>query len=197
MNDPYETLGVARTASRDEIKRAYRKGAKKAHPDRAGGSNAKMSELNRAYALLEDPAKRARYDAGDDPDREPQSIEAQAEEMLLSAMDAVFSVHKDSENLAESLRKTLLIAQNSMKQEVAKAERAAKKASKVLRCLKKGERFRPMFEKKVAEAKRTEAAVRRNLEALSLALKLAAEVGWEDPEAPAAPGRFFYTNARS
>ena len=55
MRDPYEVLGVPRTASDDEIKAAYRKLAKKYHPDLNGGSaeaEAKMKEVNEAYTLL-------------------------------------------------------------------------------------------------------------------------------------------------
>lgn len=183
MKDPYKTLGVPRTASRDDVKKAYRKKAKQAHPDRAGGSNEQMSELNRAYALLEDPAKRARYDAGEDPDRPQRSIEEEAEAMILSAMEAVYSTHKDSDNLADALKKTLVVAENGMRQELAKADRAAKKANRVLRCLKNGDRFRPFLEAKAEDAKRAAAAIRRNQEILHKAIQLAASIGWEDPEA--------------
>ncbi|NCB35773.1 MAG: molecular chaperone DnaJ, partial [Clostridia bacterium] len=55
MRDPYEVLGVSHTASDDEIKAAYRKLAKKYHPDLNGGSaqaEAKMKEVNEAYTIL-------------------------------------------------------------------------------------------------------------------------------------------------
>jgi molecular chaperone DnaJ len=65
MADFYMTLGVARTASDDEIKRAYRKLAMKFHPDRNNGSaeaEAKFKEITEAYDVLRDPNKRATYD---------------------------------------------------------------------------------------------------------------------------------------
>jgi curved DNA-binding protein len=63
--DYYKVLGVDRKATDDEIKRAYRKLAMKYHPDRNPGDNRaeeKFKEINEAYQVLSDPAKRGRYD---------------------------------------------------------------------------------------------------------------------------------------
>jgi hypothetical protein len=57
MRDPYDVLGVARGASRDEIKAAYRRASKSKHPD-VGGSNEAMVELNTAYAYILNELKR-------------------------------------------------------------------------------------------------------------------------------------------
>lgn len=59
--DYYKTLGVPRTATADEIKKAFRKLARKHHPD-AGGDEAKFKELNEAYEVLSDEKKRELYD---------------------------------------------------------------------------------------------------------------------------------------
>lgn len=59
--DYYDTLGVPRTASPEEIKKAYRKLAMEHHPDR-GGDNNKFQEISVAYNTLSDPDKKAAYD---------------------------------------------------------------------------------------------------------------------------------------
>ena len=61
MANAYETLGVPKGASEDEIKRAYRKLAAKHHPDK-GGDTAKFQEIQQAYETLSDPQKRAAHD---------------------------------------------------------------------------------------------------------------------------------------
>lgn len=68
MADPYATLGVARSASEDEIKKAYRKLAKELHPDRNKDNpkaSEKFSQVTQAYDLLTDKDKRARFDRGE------------------------------------------------------------------------------------------------------------------------------------
>lgn len=61
MTDYYQTLGVARTATPDEIKRAFRKLASQHHPDK-GGDTARFQEIQAAYDTLGDPTKRQAYD---------------------------------------------------------------------------------------------------------------------------------------
>lgn len=68
MRDPYQTLGVTRGASQDEIKSAYRKLAKKFHPDLNPGKpdvERQFKDVNAAYDIVGDADKRAKYDRGE------------------------------------------------------------------------------------------------------------------------------------
>src|SRR5215510_8825995 len=65
FKDYYETLGVPRTASEADIKKAFRKLAREHHPDVAKDkkkAEEKFKEINEAYEVLSDPAKRKKYD---------------------------------------------------------------------------------------------------------------------------------------
>ena len=68
MADPYKTLGVEKTASEEDIRKAYKKLAKKHHPDLNPGdkdAENRFKDISAAYALLNDPEKRRAFDAGE------------------------------------------------------------------------------------------------------------------------------------
>ncbi len=77
MVDPYQTLGLSKTATDEEIRKAYRKLAKQHHPDLNPGNKqaeARFKDISAAYTLLSDPEKRRAFDAGEiDASGQPQA----------------------------------------------------------------------------------------------------------------------------
>ncbi len=69
--DPYSTLGVAKGSSAEDIKKAYRKLAHQYHPDKPSGNAEKFKEINAAYQVLGDDAKRKQYDQYGSTDEQP------------------------------------------------------------------------------------------------------------------------------
>ncbi len=59
--DPWDVLGVAKTATNDEIKRAFKRQAMMTHPDKQGGSEERFKEVNEAYSHIKDEQSRAKY----------------------------------------------------------------------------------------------------------------------------------------
>lgn len=94
----YDTLGVPKDASDEEIKRAYRKKAHASHPDK-GGKLEQFQAVQKAYAVLSDAEKRARHDLGEDDPQTEISPEMQAEQalasMLINLIDTMPDVDHD------------------------------------------------------------------------------------------------------
>lgn len=84
----YETLGVPRDATAEEIKMAFRKKAQKAHPDKNNGDSSKMVALNRAYETLSDKDKREMYDRTGEDGKQP-SVEDRAMQLVSQGFEAI------------------------------------------------------------------------------------------------------------
>jgi len=117
LNDPYETLGVAPAASAQDIQKAYRKLAKKLHPDLNPGNaeaEEKFKEIASAYGLVGDAEKRKRFDSGEidaaGAERPPQHYYkdyASSEQDHPYADNSGFADFMDSEDaFAELLRRS-------------------------------------------------------------------------------------------
>jgi curved DNA-binding protein CbpA len=136
--DYYELLGVPRDASEDEIKKAYRRKAKEAHPDRTGGDHTQMVALNRARDTLTDKDKRERYDRTGQEENTGPTLDEQADQLIAQAFDQILSDEIDLplwENPIERVIKAFEQMCRVCEHEVKKAdhllERMERKAKRV------------------------------------------------------------------
>jgi curved DNA-binding protein CbpA len=97
MTNPYDTLGVKPEATTDDIKKAFRKKAKKSHPDK-GGNPQEFREASNAYALLVNPARRKHFDdtgKTDDPDDTQRKIVGDLSALFVQAVDSLNPKYDD------------------------------------------------------------------------------------------------------
>lgn len=121
----YETLGIERNASADEVKKAYRTKASAAHPDR-GGDAAEMQRVNQANDVLSDPERRERYDQTGNDATMP-SVEDEARTFLLHvlgiALDDSIDVLAKARELVREHRSGLVDHLAKLSAQVAKLKR--------------------------------------------------------------------------
>jgi DnaJ-class molecular chaperone with C-terminal Zn finger domain len=96
----YETLGVKPDADAAEIKRAYRKRAERAHPDKQGGNQDEMMAVNHAFDVLGDPKRRLLYDATGQDSQRP--IEEQSRGLLMQGFQQALA--KGSHTILKDVR---------------------------------------------------------------------------------------------
>lgn len=134
MTDHYETLGVPKDASPEDIKRAFRKQSSKNHPDRHGGSpeaTEAMAKVNAAYAVLSDPARRLGYDqTGRDPAEGP-TLDDIAEHALQTLIQQILEDNPKG-NLVQLLEQHITKSIEQLQAQVKKHERAIARLTKQL-----------------------------------------------------------------
>jgi hypothetical protein len=133
MTDPYETIGVDKDATQQEIKKEFRKKSAKMHPDK-GGDEEEYQELTRAYMILKNPKRRQHWDAtGSDrtPGGETNEISKTAAEIFMQAIHQCDLEHDDLIDLCKDQvkRKIKVGSEQNIKfgKEIAKKEKALKR----------------------------------------------------------------------
>jgi DnaJ-class molecular chaperone len=103
--DYYTTLEIPKTATQDDIKKAYRKLAMKTHPDRNGGDETKFKKIQEAYDTLSDPKKRQQYDSPT-----PQFGFSTNHMDMNDFFNQVFGQRKTQQSSKQALRTTVSIS---------------------------------------------------------------------------------------
>ncbi len=121
MNDPYEILEVSPAASQEEIRQAFRKLAKKYHPDRNSSADTaiKFQAVYEAYEVLSDAAARARYDAKKYESQRFRTRTKSREDLLRSRPYGYNTIFATAPNIIDNLQKTL----EALKRETIEAKR--------------------------------------------------------------------------
>lgn len=101
--DPYQELGVSKGADAGAVKRAYQRRARETHPDK-GGDTAKFQRVNAAYRLLDDPARRARYDKTGESGEDVTSEGARLLAIIASLVLGVLSLPDIDVNTTDVVR---------------------------------------------------------------------------------------------
>jgi len=191
MPDPYETLGVARDADADTIKRAYRRASKGAHPDREGGSHRHQQEVNDAYAVLSDPKRRARFDASGDTSprgRVTENARAILANEFSKLMDQEFGMNPLSllATGIESMKSQAFADRQALSQRI----RFLEKKARALKGPPEDNFLAPVIDGKLAQQRAALASIDLAIETFGEALSIIQAYSWaveEDPSAGFAP----------
>jgi curved DNA-binding protein CbpA len=190
MTDLYADLGIPRSASPEEVKKAYRRRAKKTHPDTEGGSQEKFAQVQRAYMVLSDQKSRDSYDKTGDADAasEPDNSEAKAREVVVSCVvNAIRASERVtfSEDIFLGIRqKTLEPAIQKIFQNIAQHQRSIALNEKFLARVKRKKRGGPdlvkaLVEGMTAELHRNIARAKEDIAIHERAIKILAEYEYE------------------
>lgn len=135
MKNPYDTLGVDKNATQDEIKKAFRDQSKLHHPDK-GGDEEKFKNLGSAMEILRDPKKRKRYD--ETGETKEDSFEAKFQQFIMGGLTQLehvddiecFDLMKLLTDAVENAKKSLLISKREISKSIEKYEKAVKRISR-------------------------------------------------------------------
>lgn len=164
MIDLYAILGIGRDADTEDIKRAYRQKAKKAHPD-AGGNDFEMSMISSAYRVLSNAEQRAEYDrTGEVPENAEDSETKEAREVFAMLCEKFFLGHV----AVASVKKSVSAFDKNISEEIARErERIARDKkrieSTIARIVREPENsiLRGFLEQKIKELADAEKALER------------------------------------
>lgn len=195
-DDPYEILGLNRDATPEEVAAAFKRAAKKSHPD-TGGSNDEFARVTQAALVLKDPSKRKRYDEdGTIDENRPDNKQAQAMERVvnffINSINATLdqnpgyqSVSLDQLDLVQGGRDWFNQQIGGCYEQINKVERQVKQFDRVLKRLKskkKKDQLRKMLEHHKGQIQRLIAANKAEIEVHKLSLEILEDYSFEQEQ---------------
>jgi len=139
MIDLYRLLGLKRGASKDEVRKAYRRKAKTSHPD-TGGSAEAFSALTVAHEVLSDPGRREKYDTtGEIEQKKPNNFDGSAVEVIAQKLGLIIHAEQELTGIdigaliEQSIRDDIARRQASVVEQARAIERAGKLRARVKR----------------------------------------------------------------
>lgn len=192
MKDLYGVLGVAKDAAGDAVKSAYRKLAKKHHPD-VGGDPEEFRALTLAYEALSDDDRRRKYDDTGDTEQPLDTTHVRALQLIGSFVDGLASqiLQRDNlaqDNLVNTLRKALIDRVKDTQRARDEAQTFARRTAKLAKRfkVKKGENYiASMLETKIRGAEQIVKEASDYIELLNVAKEILADADFEVEPRPA------------
>lgn len=171
--NPYEILGVARDATADVIRRAFRKKASRAHPDRSKGDGTAMAEINGAYALLSDANRRERFDRTGSTDK-PADPQQQAMGILFNIVKQLIANNVPNDLIGNARAQVgVLITQSLLTVQQHESQKAIfERRRGTIRARKDRNIFDGLFIELIQAAERNIANCKAQVEAFQAALTL-------------------------
>jgi len=180
----YDTLGVAVDATKAEIKKAFKRKASKAHPDREGGDKAKFQELQRAYAVLSDDRSRTKYDTDGEEGGEHVPTPREAAYQNLSMLfTSIVSENMDTietidiiKTIEANVKKNRMPQKSIIKQMEKRLGKISKAVQKLKRKVKKEgtpDLFEHILGMQAQDAQRSISAAKEQLEMMDIMLEIA------------------------
>ena len=139
MIDLYQLLGLKRAATREEVRKAYRRKAKSSHPD-SGGSEEAFNALTAAHDILADARRRERYDStGEIEQARPDNFDGSAIEVIAQKLGMIIHAEQDLTSLdigaviEQAIREDIALRKSSIANQRRAVERAAALRARVKR----------------------------------------------------------------
>lgn len=204
MTSLYSDLGINPDATPDEIKKAHRKAVKRTHPDSAGDTDREEFErVQRAYVVLADPAKRARYDETGQVDDQPDNTMSMINEFIRIAFQKALQEAKDRyknyDMIAHTKRNLAFMRRNAEEEARLTRELMPRKEDLLKRLkVKPGTAFDPignMIREELNVLRKQEQAANQGMAGLDAAIAHLEHYGFEfepmqTPESPSSPFRY-------